>query len=224
MLPSWHVGRDTARAARRALSCVCARKRPRILAAVSHCPASPTACCAMPSTTSEPLLASQGLPNVEAAVPPSSQAAQVPLRPKVVDANDESLILGRRRRRSLLRWCCRTREQREKAGLLLGSYVILFTRYCIATFLSSFFGTVSPGGDFTGTVDGLIFAAYPLGMAVTSVFAPEAIMPARVRVQAVGELFARALRADAEHEALELEPAARNATPRCAGALRRRRR
>ena len=67
-----------------------------------------------------------------------------------------------------LAMCCGTRDRRAKAGLLIGSYVVLFTRYCIATFLSSFFATVPPGGDFSGTMDGLIFAAYPLGMAVTS--------------------------------------------------------
>jgi len=58
----------------------------------------------------------------------------------------------------------------------MGSYIILFLRYTIATFLSSFFTSVAPGSDFSGSWNGLIFAAYPLGMAITSVFAPLVIM------------------------------------------------
>ena len=60
------------------------------------------------------------------------------------------------------------RERRARLRLLIGSYIILFLRYTIATFLSSFFTSYPPGVDFSGTMDGLIFAAYPLGMALTS--------------------------------------------------------
>jgi len=68
------------------------------------------------------------------------------------------------------------KERRARLRLLMGSYIILFLRYTIATFLSSFFTSVAPGSDFSGTMNGLIFAAYPLGMAITSVFAPLVIM------------------------------------------------
>ena len=68
------------------------------------------------------------------------------------------------------------KERRARLRLLLGSYIILFLRYTIATFLSSFFTSVAPGSDFSGSWNGLIFAAYPLGMAITSVFAPLVIM------------------------------------------------
>jgi len=73
-------------------------------------------------------------------------------------------------------------DRRWRKVLLLGSYIILFLRYTIATFLSSFFSTVPPGNGFSGTMDGLIFAAYPMGMAITSVFAPIAIMWMGTRV------------------------------------------
>ena len=65
------------------------------------------------------------------------------------------------------------RQQRRR--LLLGAYGVLFTRYCIATFLSSFFTPVATKHGISGSANGLIFAAYPLGMAATSVFAPQAI-------------------------------------------------
>jgi MFS family permease len=68
------------------------------------------------------------------------------------------------------------KERRARLRLLMGSYIILFLRYTIATFLSSFFTSVAPGSDFSGSWNGLIFAAYPLGMAITSVFAPLVIM------------------------------------------------
>ena len=136
----------------------------------------------MAATTAEPLLAhvANGS-HVEAAAPLSS-LDHPPTRPKVVDASDDLRGHPHRRARRFLPRFLRTRDQREKAGLLMGSYVVLFTRYCIATFLSSFFATVSPGGDFTGTIDGLIFAAYPLGMACTSIFATEAIRRMGTRV------------------------------------------
>lgn len=93
------------------------------------------------------------------------------LFPRVSTSEESPVILSAKdaRREAL-------RAKRERRHLLVGSYVVLFIRYCIATFLSSFFGAVPPGSGFTGSVDGLIFAAYPLGMAITSVFAPQAIM------------------------------------------------
>ena len=74
------------------------------------------------------------------------------------------------------------RAKRAKRALLGCTYVVLFLRYSIATFLSSFFPTVPPGNSFSGTMVGLIFAAYPLGMALTSSVAPLAIMRLGTRV------------------------------------------
>jgi hypothetical protein len=108
----------------------------------------------------------------------SAEAQAALARPPEAEGGD-----GRKRRwarrsatPALCAPCCAGRQRRANAALLLGAYVVLFTRYTIATFLSSFFATVPPGGGFSGTVDGLIFAAYPLGMALTSVFAPQVIM------------------------------------------------
>ena len=68
------------------------------------------------------------------------------------------------------------RHRRRKQLLLLGaSYVILFTRYTIATFLSSFFPQLAAEMGISDGVNGLIFAAYPLGMSITSIFATQAI-------------------------------------------------
>ena len=67
--------------------------------------------------------------------------------------------------------------KQQNRRLLFGAYCVLFLRYTVATFLSAFFGTVPPGSGMTGTMDGFIFAAYPLGMALTSLFAPQARAP-----------------------------------------------
>lgn len=77
------------------------------------------------------------------------------------------------------------RERRARLLLLIGSYIILFMRYTIATFLSSFFPLKPPGVYMSETFNGLIFAAYPLGMALTSVFAPYAIMRIGTRVSVI---------------------------------------
>lgn len=45
----------------------------------------------------------------------------------------------------------------------------------IATFLSAFFTPVSSQLDISASFNGLIFAAYPSGMAITSLFAPQLI-------------------------------------------------
>ena len=68
-----------------------------------------------------------------------------------------------------------TRRRQGRAKLLLSAYAVLFTRYCIATFLSSFFTPLATQMGISGTFNGAIFAAYPLGMAITSVFAPQLI-------------------------------------------------
>ena len=68
-----------------------------------------------------------------------------------------------------------TRTRRSKRLLLLGSLVVLFVRYYIATFLSAFFPQVAVSLCISDTTSGLTFAAYPAGMAITSIFAPTLI-------------------------------------------------
>ena len=66
-------------------------------------------------------------------------------------------------------------KDKKRTHLLMAAYAVLFTRYGIATFLSSFFSTWADNRGITATFDGVIFMAYPLGMALTSLFAPQLI-------------------------------------------------
>ena len=66
-------------------------------------------------------------------------------------------------------------QRRKDRFLLLGAYAVLFLRYTIATFLSSFFPQLAEEMGISDGVNGLIFAAYPLGMSITSLFATQAI-------------------------------------------------
>jgi hypothetical protein len=71
-------------------------------------------------------------------------------------------------------------EQRDRRRILFAAYSVLFVRYNIATFLSAFFGSSATlcaegGACISGTWQGLIFAAYPLGMALTSLFASQLV-------------------------------------------------
>lgn len=59
--------------------------------------------------------------------------------------------------------------------LLIGVYSVLFLRYVIATFLSAFFTPVATAWGISGSFNGLIFAAYPAGMSLTSLFAPQIV-------------------------------------------------
>lgn len=59
--------------------------------------------------------------------------------------------------------------------LLLSAYVVLFIRYVIATILSGYFTPVAQDNGINGNLNGLIFAAYPLGMALTSVVAAQVV-------------------------------------------------
>ena len=90
-------------------------------------------------------------------------------------------------------------EERNRRLLLFGAYAVLFVlcarppgpsaarrfhplptslsraaRYCIATFLSAFFTQVATAISINGIFNGVIFAAYPMGMAITSLFASQA--------------------------------------------------
>ena len=65
--------------------------------------------------------------------------------------------------------------RRSRYPLLAASFLVLFSRYCIATFLSAFFTPLADGWGISAAFNGLIFAAYPLGMALTSLVAPRII-------------------------------------------------
>jgi MFS family permease len=65
--------------------------------------------------------------------------------------------------------------------LLVGCHSVLFTRYVMATFLSAFFTPVATAWGIPGSFNGLIFAAYPAGMVLTSVVAPQIIRHLGVR-------------------------------------------
>ena len=83
-----------------------------------------------------------------------------------------------------------TVNETERQRLLIVSFLILFTRYVIATFLSAFFPQVSVQQNISGTWEGIIFAAYPIGMAITSTIAPTFILKWGTRTSImVGLLF-----------------------------------
>lgn len=65
--------------------------------------------------------------------------------------------------------------------LLVGCHAVLLTRYVMATFLSAFFTPVATAWGISGSFNGLIFAAYPAGMALTSVVAPQIIKRLGIR-------------------------------------------
>jgi MFS family permease len=65
--------------------------------------------------------------------------------------------------------------------LLVGCHAVLFARYVMATFLSAFFTPVATAWGISGSFNGLIFAAYPAGMALTSVVAPQLIKQLGIR-------------------------------------------
>ena len=76
----------------------------------------------------------------------------------------------------------------RRVPLLLGCFLVLFSRYCIATFLSAFFTPLADGWGISAAFNGLIFAAYPFGMALTSLVAPPIIRHVGTRrAVAVGE-------------------------------------
>ena len=72
-------------------------------------------------------------------------------------------------------WCFLTFTQPSRRGILLGAYAVLFTRYCVATMLCSFFTPIATDLGISATWIGLIYAAYPIGMALTSTATPTII-------------------------------------------------
>ena len=63
----------------------------------------------------------------------------------------------------------------SRSVLLAAAFAVLLSRYCIATFLSAFFSPLADKWGIEPSFNGAIFASYPFGMAVVSVFAPQLI-------------------------------------------------
>ncbi len=76
----------------------------------------------------------------------------------------------------------------SRRALLAISYVVLISRYVIATFLSAFFSPLATQWGISPTLNGAIFASYPLGMALTSFFAPRVIAAIGTRSVVTGGL------------------------------------
>lgn len=55
---------------------------------------------------------------------------------------------------------------------LLAAHLVLALRYALASFLSAFFSPLVKQWDLDGATAGIIFAAYPAGMAITSAVGP----------------------------------------------------
>ena len=70
-------------------------------------------------------------------------------------------------------WKIKYQEYKRLEGyrLALICYAILFIHYIVATFLSSFFPDYATAHGISDSVDGVIFAACPAGMAISSPFA-----------------------------------------------------
>ena len=131
----------------------------------------------MSSRTDDSTLAQQLVPS--AGRPPVEPIDDASAAPPVDD--------GPRRRRGFSQLIGRDElpvlaapESHDRRRILFAAYGVLFVRYNIATFLSAFFGSsatlCADGGDcISGTWQGLIFAAYPLGMALTSLFASQLV-------------------------------------------------
>ena len=76
----------------------------------------------------------------------------------------------------------------KRSTLLVVAFVVLASRYAIATFLSAFFSPLATQWQITPTMNGAIFAAYPLGMALTSLVAPRIIAVLGTRTAVSGGL------------------------------------
>jgi MFS family permease len=69
----------------------------------------------------------------------------------------------------------------ENRKILFVAYSVLFTRYCIATFLSPFFPLKATELGISNGMNGLIFASYPFGITVTSAFGAKLIVAMGIR-------------------------------------------
>ena len=81
----------------------------------------------------------------------------------------------------------------SRTTLLIIAFVVLASRYAIATFLSAFFTPLAAEWQISPTFNGAIFAAYPLGMAITSLMAPQVIVLIGTRTAITGGLILGAI-------------------------------
>jgi len=65
--------------------------------------------------------------------------------------------------------------------ILFTAYAVFFSRYCVATALSSFFPQEAEKFGIDSTMLGIIFASYPAGITITSILAPKFILKAGTR-------------------------------------------
>jgi MFS family permease len=84
-------------------------------------------------------------------------------------------------------------KRRERYKILVGAWAVLFLRYCIATMIGPFFPQRATMDGISPTMLGLIFAAYPAGMAITSAFAGRLIIRMGTRTAAIAGLLLTAV-------------------------------
>eukprot|EP00039_Didymoeca_costata_P001180 m.50404 g.50404 ORF g.50404 m.50404 type:complete len:784 (+) comp10669_c0_seq1:87-2438(+) len=65
---------------------------------------------------------------------------------------------------------------KNRGKLLIGGYAVFFLRYCIATFLSPFFADICERRGISNSMQGIIFSAFPLGIALTASISSGLIM------------------------------------------------
>ena len=84
-------------------------------------------------------------------------------------------------------------KRRERYKILVGAWAVLFLRYCIATMIGPFFPQRATMDGISPTMLGLIFAAYPAGMAITSAFAGRLIIRMGTRSATIAGLILTAV-------------------------------
>ena len=81
-------------------------------------------------------------------------------------------------------------EKTAREKVLFVSLAVVFVRYGIATFMSPFFPNYCKKVGISGTFEGFIFAAYPLGMAIMGLYGSQVILAIGTRTSvAIGLLF-----------------------------------
>ena len=91
-----------------------------------------------------------------------------------------SRAAGARRPLSAHCCCCSGRALRGmqwgQLNIVACCFSVMFLRYCVATFLSSFFASYCDDVGISETWSGLVMAAYPTGIALSSLFASLLVM------------------------------------------------
>jgi len=72
-------------------------------------------------------------------------------------------------------------DPKNATMILFTAYSVFFSRYCVATALSSFFPQEAEQIGIGSTMLGIIFASYPAGIAITSILAPKFILSTGTR-------------------------------------------